>query len=62
MASEKLISHLRDRSARRVSADPKFQEIKKDIEHYLDRKNRKSISLNESILKAERHQDKREQD
>ncbi|GDY09983.1 tail-specific protease [Planctomycetia bacterium] len=62
MASEKMISALRDRSERRVNADPKFQEIKKDIERYLDRKNRKTISLNESILKAERNQDKKEQD
>lgn len=62
MASEKMISALRDRSGRRVSVDPKFQEIKKDIERYLDRKNRKEISLNESVLKAERNQDKKEQD
>ena len=62
MASEKLISLLRDRSDRRVNADSKFQEIKKDIERYMDRKNRKTISLNESVLKAERHQDRKEQD
>ena len=61
MASEKLISLLRDRSDRRVNADAKFQEIKKDIERYVDRKNRKSISLNESVLKAERNQDRKEQ-
>ena len=61
MASEKLISLLRDRSDRRVNADAKFQEIKKDIERYMDRKNRKSISLNESVLKAERNQDRKEQ-
>ena len=61
-ASEKMITALRDRSQRRVTADPKFQEIQKDIERYLDRKNRKTISLNEAVLKAERHQDKKEQD
>ena len=62
MASEKLVSLLRDRSERRVNADAKFQDIKKDIERYMDRKNRKSISLNESVLKAERNQDRKEQD
>ncbi|MFM9963808.1 MAG: carboxy terminal-processing peptidase [Planctomycetaceae bacterium] len=61
MASEKLISYLRDRSDKRVSADVKFTEIKKDIARYLDRKNRKSISLNESVLRSERNQDKKEQ-
>ncbi len=61
MASEKLISHLRDRSDKRVSVDEKFTEIKKDIARYVDRKNRKSISLNESVLRSERHQDKKEQ-
>jgi carboxyl-terminal processing protease len=57
-----MISALRDRSGRRVIADAKFQEIKKDIDRYLERKNRKTISLNESVLKAERSQDKKEQD
>ena len=61
-ASEKMITALRDRSQRRVTADPKFQEIQKDIERYLERKNRKTISLNEAVLKPERHQDKKEQD
>ena len=61
MASEKLISHLRDRSDKRVSVDEKFTEIKKDIARYVDRKNRKSISLNESVLRSERNQDKKEQ-
>ncbi len=56
-----IITQLGDRSKRRVGADPKMQEIQKDVERYLQRKNRKSISLNESVLRAERTQDKREQ-
>lgn len=56
-----IITQLGDRSKRRVAADPKMQEIQKDVERYLLRKNRKSISLNESVLRAERTQDKREQ-
>lgn len=62
MASEKLITHLRDRSDRRVTADAKFQEIKKDIDRYLERKSRKAISVNEAVLRAERNQDKKEQE
>jgi carboxyl-terminal processing protease len=61
MVTNDLISHLRNRSQRRIAAEPKFQEIQKDIERYLERKNRRSISLNESVIKAERAIDKKEQ-
>ena len=61
MVTNELISSLRNRSQRRVAADAKFQEIQKDITRFLERKNRKSISLNESVLKAERSLDKKEQ-
>jgi carboxyl-terminal processing protease len=61
MVSDKLISLIRDRSEKRVTASPKFAEIKQDINRYLERKNRKSISLNEAVLRAERNQDKKEQ-
>ena len=56
-----LVSTLRNRSQRRVTADVKFQEIQKDIEKYVVRKNRKSVSLNESVLRSERNQNKKEQ-
>ena len=55
-----LISTLRNRSQKRVAADASFQEIQKDIERFVERKNRKSISLNESVLKAERTLNKKE--
>ncbi len=61
MFSNDVVSTLRNRSQRRVGADPKFQEIQKDIARYLERKNRKSISLNEAVLKAERSQSKKEE-
>jgi carboxyl-terminal processing protease len=62
MVTEKILATLRDRSERRRSVDPKFQEINKDIERYLERKNRKSISLNETALRAERNLDRKEQE
>lgn len=62
MVTEKLLSTLRDRSERRRAADPKFAEINKDIERYLERKNRKTISLNEAALRADRSLDRKEQE
>lgn len=61
LVNANVLSQLGDRSKRRVTADPKFAEIQKDIDRYLQRKNRKNISLNESVLRAERSQDKKEQ-
>ncbi len=58
MADPGIIAGLRERSAKRVAADPKFAEIKKDIDRYLTRKNRKSVSLNEEVLQRERDEDK----
>lgn len=60
MITNDLISTLRNRSQRRVAADVKFQDIQKDIERYVARKNRKAVSLEEAVLKAERSQNKKE--
>ena len=60
LVTNDLISTIRNRSQRRVAADAKFQEIQKDIDRYVARKNRKSVSLNEAVLKAERLQNKKE--
>jgi len=61
-----LISRLQNASQQRVAADEKFKEIEGDISKYLERKNRKKISLNETKLKAERDaerkKDKEEKD
>lgn len=58
MADPGLVATLRELSSRRVAADPKFAEVKKDIERYLVRKNRKTVSLNEETLRKERDDDK----
>ena len=58
MVSPQIVMALRDNSQRRVAADPKFQQTQKDIERYLARKNRKSVSLNEDTLRSEREEDK----
>ncbi len=60
MITNDLISTLRNRSQRRVAADTKFQDIQKDIERYVVRKTRKTVSLEEAVLKAERSQNKKE--
>ena len=50
------------RSAVRVSADEDFQKVNKAIERYVERRNRKTISLNESTLRHEEEEIKREQE
>lgn len=49
-----IVATLRDRSKKRVAANPEFQKLETEIARFLDRKQRKSISLNEEELKAER--------
>jgi carboxyl-terminal processing protease len=51
--SPKIISTLRDRSATRISADEDFQTLAKNIAKFKERKSRKTVSLNESVLAAE---------
>ena len=53
-----LVGTLRDNSQKRIAVDPKFQQTLKDIDRYLARKSRKSVSLNEDNLRAEREEDK----
>jgi carboxyl-terminal processing protease len=53
-----LIAALRESSQKRVSDDPKFQQVRSDIERYLARKNRKTVSLNEETLLREREEEK----
>lgn len=48
------VSLLRDRSKARVAASKEFADINDNINKYLSRKKRKSISLNEEELKQER--------
>lgn len=53
-----IVTALREASRKRVAADSKFQQTQRDIERYLARKNRKTVSLNEDTLRKEREDDK----
>ena len=54
MVTSNLVSLLRDRSERRVATDPLLIELRNHIDSFLKRKNRNTISLNESVLRSER--------
>ena len=54
LTAKDLVTSLADASKKRVEADADFQRINSDIEKYLSRKQRKSISLNEQELRKER--------
>lgn len=62
LTTPQIVNALKDASAKRVAADPKFQQRAKDIERYLARKNRKIVSLNEETLRRERDEDKAARD
>jgi carboxyl-terminal processing protease len=49
-----MISTLQERSRRRITTNDEFQKIEKDIARYVERKNRKSITLNEEEFRKER--------
>jgi carboxyl-terminal processing protease len=61
-SSPQIVAALKEASQKRVAADPKFQQVAKDIERYLARKNRKTVSLNEEAMKREREEDKAAKD
>jgi carboxyl-terminal processing protease len=56
-----LVSMLQRRSQARVSTEPEFQKLTKDIATFDERKSRKQISLNLEARKKERIQDKLEE-
>lgn len=55
--SEELIASLQQQSEQRIRNDEEFQKIEKAIRRYLDRKSRKTVSLREETMKAERDAD-----
>jgi carboxyl-terminal processing protease len=55
-----MLSSLKKSSAARVAADAKFKDVTADITRFEERKNRKTVSLNEEELRAEREAAKRE--
>lgn len=56
--NSQILAAIREGSQRRVAQDPKFQQVLKDIDRYVARKNRKTVSLNEDTLRKEREEDK----
>lgn len=62
MAGSQVIAALKEASQKRVAVDPKFQQVEKDIERYLARKSRKTVSLNEEVMLREREEDKATRD
>jgi carboxyl-terminal processing protease len=58
--TDALVESLQKKSDARVETDEDFVQINKLIARYLERKNEKSISLNESVLRAEEEELKQE--
>ena len=56
--NSQILASIREGSQRRVAQDPKFQQVLKDIDRYVARKSRKTVSLNEDTLRKEREEDK----
>ena len=52
--SPSLVKSLAGRSAKRIAKNEDFAKVKTDVDEYLKRKNRKSITLNEEKLRKER--------
>ncbi|MCA8985609.1 MAG: carboxy terminal-processing peptidase [Planctomycetaceae bacterium] len=54
LTSSEITKQLQQTSQARVSSDPEFQKTNEQIAKLVERKNRKTISLNESVLSAQR--------
>jgi len=61
LVNPQMLSFLQQQSQKRVDAAPEFQKVNKEIATFLQRKNRKMISLNFETRKKERIQDKLEE-
>lgn len=60
--TDSMKEELSERSAARVESNSDFERIARAIERYEERKNRTTISLNETTLRREEEEIKREQD
>jgi len=58
MITQDMVAQLRVASKKRVLQDEKFQETNADIKKYLERKNKKTVSLVEEKLRKERLEEK----
>lgn len=56
--NQDLISSLQQKSQTRVAKNTEFDRVRENIREYIDRKSRKTITLNEEKLKQERERDK----
>ncbi len=54
MTSGPVINRLKQDSEKRISASENFKKVKKQIDRYVKRKSRKSVSLNENVLGKQR--------
>ena len=59
--TDAIVSQLQTKSEARLATDKDFTQINRLITKYLERKNDKTISLNESVLRAEEDELKQEQ-
>jgi len=62
LTSAEFAQQLQQASQSRVSQNAEFQKLNKQIARLVERKNRDSISLQESVLAAEREQEEQESD
>lgn len=60
--NEDTIAQLAKRSEYRVGNDPEFQKVQHNIDRYVERKNRKMISLHEPTLRKEEEELQRERE
>ena len=60
--NSQILNTLKENSQRRVANDVEFQQVSKNIDRYLSRKNRKTVSLNKETLRQEREEDKAAKD
>ncbi|MCH8829478.1 MAG: carboxy terminal-processing peptidase [Planctomycetes bacterium] len=62
LVNAKIIRYLRERSAMRVKNDKKFQETVVEINRYLKRKNRKTLTLYEPKRREQKSREKKDSD
>lgn len=53
------LKELKQNSQKRVASSEKFDKVEKRIAHFLKKKNRKTVSLNEETLKKEQEEDQK---
>ncbi len=58
MVNQQILNPLQQSSAKRIVADNKFKETQEEIDKYLEKKNQKTISLNEAARRKEMTKDK----